>query len=283
MLVYDFFKQAVEKLKKIYPQFEAEQILFWVIEDKLLIKKEHLKIISKELDTLEELALNSVLERLLNAEPLQYILGYAYFYNLVFKVEPSVLIPRPETEELVNWILTEKDKNAEVNILDIGTGSGCIAISLKKNLPKATIFAIDISDDALHVAKQNAKQNGVEINFMRADILALEQLPIRQKIDIIVSNPPYIPQSEAESMHQNVIKFEPKIALFVPNNDPFMFYKKIVTLGLNHNPLTKFYFEISDSVGEQITAIGNVLNCHATLKKDINGNLRMAFLEKNNY
>ena len=202
-------------------------------------------------------------------KPIQYILGETEFYGLQFKVNEHTLIPRPETEELVEWILKEEFSSA----LDIGTGSGCIAITLAKNT-NAKITAIDISKEAIDVAKENTKNNKVEIDFMLQDILQAETL---SKVDLIVSNPPYILNSEKEKMEANVLDFEPDLSLFISDNDPLLFYKKIGVLAEKSlNCGGKLYFEINEKYGaeilEMLSKIGFV---DIALKKDINDKDRM--------
>ena len=202
-------------------------------------------------------------------KPIQYILGETEFYGLQFKVNEHTLIPRPETEELVEWILKEEFSSA----LDIGTGSGCIAITLAKNT-NAKITAIDISKEAIDVAKENTKNNKVEIDFMLQDILQAETL---SKVDLIVSNPPYILNSEKQKMEANVLDFEPDLSLFISDNDPLLFYKKIGVLAEKSlNCGGKLYFEINEKYGaeilEMLSEIGFV---DIALKKDINDKDRM--------
>jgi release factor glutamine methyltransferase len=182
-------------------------------------------------------------------QPIQYILGYEEFMGINFKVNPAVLIPRPETEELVEWIIKDSKLLNHLSILDIGTGSGCIAISLKKNLPFATVSAIDISDDALKTASQNAKQNQIEVHFSKVDVLSQS---LTSTYNVIVSNPPYVLEAEKLQMHRNVLDFEPSTALFVPDTDPLLFYKRIVSLAYVHlNSGGCLYFEINESFAEQ--------------------------------
>ena len=208
-------------------------------------------------------------------KPLQYILGETEFYGLKFKVNEYTLIPRPETEELVDWILKEEFYSA----LDIGTGTGCIQIALAKN-KKAVISAIDISNNALLVARKNAKINGVEINFIHQDILISNDLP---KVDIIVSNPPYVLESEKEMMFDNVLKYEPHLALFVSDKNPLLFYNKIAKLAfesLNNNG--KLFFEINEQFADKtIVMLSKIGFVDIKLKKDINDKDRMIKATKN--
>ncbi|MBC8510148.1 MAG: peptide chain release factor N(5)-glutamine methyltransferase [Cryomorphaceae bacterium] len=208
-------------------------------------------------------------------KPIQHIIGEAEFYELKFNVNEHTLIPRPETEELVKWILEHEFSSA----LDIGTGSGCIAIALRKNIG-AEISAIDVSESALLVAKENAKINEVEINFLLQDILKTTALP---KADVIVSNPPYVLDMEKEIMLDNVLNNEPHLALFVPDNNPLLFYKKIAELAftsLSKNGL--LFFEINERFGKQTVAMLNAIGfVDIELKKDINDKDRMIKATKN--
>jgi len=223
--------------------------------------------------------INQILTQLKTGEPIQYILGHTEFYGLRFKVNPSVLIPRPETEELVEWIISSVGslKSAVGNILDIGTGSGCIATTLKKHLTEAQVSAIDISADALKTAKENAELNSVDINFIQADILNLRSDIESSKFEIIVSNPPYVTLYDKKQMHINVTDFEPHNALFVPENDPLIFYKAIADFATKH--LEKgglLFFEINENYGEQIIELLNSKSFKNTeLRKDMSGKARM--------
>jgi len=163
--------------------------------------------------------------------PVQYAIGHAWFYQLKLKVNAHVLIPRPETEQLVDMAIDMGKKRKTLHVLDIGTGSGCIPIAIKKNCPGANITSVDISEDALAVAKMNATANEAEINLLRMDILDRQQWTNLGTYDLIISNPPYIPQSEKETMDKNVVAFEPGEALFVPDEDPLIFYRCIAALG----------------------------------------------------
>jgi len=224
---------------------------------------------NKEITTEITDRIKQIIADLKTKKPIQYILGETEFYGLQFKVNEHTLIPRPETEELVEWILKEEFSSA----LDIGTGSGCIAITLAKNT-NAKITAIDISKEAIDVAKENTKNNKVEIDFMLQDILQAETL---SKVDLIVSNPPYILNSEKEKMEANVLDFEPDLSLFISDNDPLLFYKKIGVLAEKSlNCGGKLYFEINEKYGaeilEMLSKIGFV---DIALKKDINDKDRM--------
>jgi len=216
-----------------------------------------------------------IIEKLKSHEPIQYILGKTEFYNLKFKVNPAVLIPRPETEELVDWIL-KSIPNKKSDIIDIGTGSGCIPISLKHNLPKLDVSAVDISEKAIKVAKSNALENNVEIAFETKDILKWQEF-IWTKYDIIVSNPPYVRKLEKEQMNKNVLDFEPANALFVEDSKPLLFYSTIADFAQTY--LKKdglLYFEINEAFGEATKEV--LLNKgfkKVIIKKDLSGKDRM--------
>lgn len=215
-----------------------------------------------------------IVARLKNFEPVQYVLGEAYFFELPFYVNSSVLIPRPETEELVQWILETAPKKP-IKILDIGTGSGCIAVTLAKKMPSAEVHAWDISENALEIARKNAARNGVEVFFSKKNIL---QQPVwEDKFDVIVSNPPYIAESEKTEMGKNVLNFEPHLALFVPDNNALIFYEKIADFALtNLNKGGKLFFEINRAKGIEIEQMLQQKGfTDIERKKDISGNERM--------
>jgi release factor glutamine methyltransferase len=224
--------------------------------------------------------INNILSRLKTGEPVQYILGHTEFYGLPFKVNPSVLIPRPETEELVDWIISSVGSSqlAAGNSLDIGTGSGCIAISLKKILANAEVSAIDISAEALKTAKENADLNDVTINFIKEDILNLtNQSPITDNYSLIISNPPYVTLEDKKKMHANVTDFEPHNALFVPENDPLIFYKAIADFAIEHlEESGLLFFEINESYGEEIVELLESKSFNnIELRKDMSRKSRM--------
>jgi release factor glutamine methyltransferase len=217
-----------------------------------------------------------VVLRLKNQEPIQYIFGEADFSGLKFKVEPGVLIPRFETEELVDLII-KRNQNLALKILDVGTGSGCIAISLKKHLPKTEIWCCDISDKALDISRENAKLNKVDIKPEKFDILGRSQF-IEKGFDIIVSNPPYVTNKEKSVMRKNVLNFEPAIALFVPDNDPLLYYKAIVIQAKKLlTPDGKLYFEINEAFGSEVSALLFENGFVVEIIKDINGKDRIVY------
>ena len=227
----------------------------------------------------QEALLDNAIERLKKQEPIQYILGYSDFCGLRFKVTPATLIPRPETSELVEWIASEA--TGTERILDIGTGSGCIAVSLAHKMPQSEVTAWDISTDALAIATENSKSNGQAVTFEQVDILAYE--PTGEQFDIIVSNPPYIKENEKNAMHANVLYWEPHTALFVPDSDPLLFYRTITEKGLDIlKPGGRLYFEINRAHGketmEMLAALGYT---NIELRKDFADNDRMIKAVKN--
>ena len=224
----------------------------------------------------QESLLNSIITRLEQGEPLQYIEGKAPFYGMDFIVNPSVLIPRPETTELVDWIISD-NTTQQPHILDLGTGSGCIAISLSKQMPQATVEACDISEGALEVAKANNRENCTSVTFFHHDILDLTT-PLPHSYDILVSNPPYIMQSEATDMELHVTEWEPHTALFVPDNDALRFYRAIAEIGQTEALKVggHIYVEINQALGKETAELFESYGYkEVTLRKDIFGNDRM--------
>lgn len=270
------------ELQDSYDAGEIEEFVFLSFNHFLGLSKTQLSLIDDEtINESELLKFSNVVKRLKQKEPIQYILERAWFYNLPFKVNKHVLIPRPETEELVQWII-DTTKNQPEKIIDIGTGSGCIAITLKNKLTNSTIHALDISAAAIEVAKENATDNNAVIHFITADILSEEIQSLTTKYDIIVSNPPYIMESEKSSMDTTVLDFEPHTALFVNNPDPILFYKAIIGFAnKNLNKGGQLYFEINPT---QVTTIQHELESnHFTnieIKKDITQKERMIKADK---
>ena len=259
-----------------YPKEEINAFFYRICEQHFGYKRIDVSLKSETLimpETFEYF--ETLISRLLTYEPIQYILGTTSFFGLEFKVDANVLIPRPETEELVAWILNQTDSSQPLKILDIGTGSGCIAVSLAKHLPNAEVYALDVSPAALEMAQYNAQQNGVQLHAMEANIL--EWTTTELQFDIIVSNPPYVRESEKERMAPNVLEHEPHLALFVENNHPLVFYKAIVTLSTQ--ALKKqglLYFEINEYLAENTKALcsSDVFE-DVQLKTDIFGKHRM--------
>jgi release factor glutamine methyltransferase len=278
MLLKEFREKFTEQLIAIYPQTEIDSFFYLLLEVRFNLKRVDIALEPEmTLSETRQEFLTNALDSLKKQIPVQYILGKTEFYGLPFKVTPDTLIPRPETEELVDWISTEVDNESltkEINILDIGTGTGCIAISLAKNLSNVNVFAIDVSEKALGIAKTNAKKNKVQIEFIHADILALDSLPYQ--FDIIVSNPPYVRELEKKEIQPNVLENEPHLALFVDDKNPLIFYKKIAELAKEH--LTKdgkLFFEINQYLGEEMSTMLTDVGFSTELRKDIFNNDRM--------
>jgi release factor glutamine methyltransferase len=258
-----------------YPETEVNSFFYLLTDTILNMKRIDVTLhIEDSISGQSYELFQEAIAELQNYKPIQYIIGDTEFYGLKLKVDPSVLIPRPETEELVDWIIKENQSKDSISILDIGTGSGCIAIALAKHLPNAKVFALDISKEALKIAKQNAALNNVEVAFINADILSFclsEQSEESQKHDIIVSNPPYVRELEKDKMADNVLKHEPHLALFVKDDDALIFYKKIVTLSkalLNKNGL--LYFEINEYLGNDTKVLMEQENFKdITLRQDV--------------
>lgn len=266
-----------QELDALYPKEEVASFFYMLIEHYLGLERFILAIdpnliITKE----EETPLFEALSKLILHIPIQHIIGKTEFMELDFIVNKDVLIPRPETEELVRWILDDiKDHESELKILDIGTGSGCIPITLKKNLPNATVSSIDVSEIALAIAKQNAEINKVTVEFIQKSIFKIDTL--ENKFDIIVSNPPYVRELEKVEMNKNVLEHEPELALFVTNENPLLFYKKISEFA-SHNLVTNgtLYFEVNQYLGKETTLLleeNNFLTIE--LRQDVFGNDRM--------
>ncbi|KUJ61595.1 protein-(glutamine-N5) methyltransferase, release factor-specific [Flavobacteriaceae bacterium CRH] len=279
MKIKQYRTQFIQELSPFYDAYEAESFFYLILEDKHKLRQIDLAL-NHELafEKADFVYWNSILEQLKKEVPIQYLLGKTNFYGLYFEVNDNVLIPRPETEELVEWIINENkniDKSEKIKILDIGTGSGCIAITLAKNLPNAEVYAIDVSKKALETAKRNAINNNVDVTFIFQDILVTDEL--KCKFDVIVSNPPYVRNLEKVEIKKNVLDYEPHLALFVDDNDALVFYRKIASLAQN-NLLEngQLYFEINQYLGqEMIDLLGKMDFINIDLRKDIYDNDRM--------
>ena len=283
MLIKQYREQFVQKLSSLYDVMEAESFFYLILENRHQMKRIDLAINPELAFSIEEIKKwDAILEQLLLEIPIQYVLGTAHFYGLEFEVNENVLIPRPETQELVDWIINDcrLNKQSNIKVLDIGTGSGCIAISMAKNLDEAQVSAIDISDKALETACKNALDNGVVVDFYQKNIL--ETTALEQQFDIIVSNPPYVRQLEKSEIKKNVLDNEPHLALFVADHDALVFYRKIA--GLAQQNLVengRLYFEINQYLGKEMMALLEEMNFrNITLRKDIYGNDRMIKVEK---
>lgn len=244
--------QAIVTEICVYNDRERQSIGMLYLEERYKLSRTD--ILSDRIVDYDPEELRGVLYRINQYEPIQYILGITYFYGLPFYVNPSVLIPRPETEELVHWILRERqgDRSA-LKILDVGTGSGCIAVSLASNLPQAEITAFDVSEGALKTASENAALNNCTIDFRLYDISESKNTSSEETFDIVVSNPPYVEISEQEQMQRNVLDYEPELALYAPQHDPLFFYRKILEFSVKHLARHGLvYFEINERFGNEI-------------------------------
>ncbi|MEN9876884.1 MAG: hypothetical protein RLZZ529_1881 [Bacteroidota bacterium] len=276
MIIKHYRDYFIQELTPLYDAGEAESFFYLILEAKHQLKRVDIAL-QPDL-AFYETELESwsfILDQLKKEIPIQYLLGTTHFYGLEFEVNSAVLIPRPETEELVDWIIQSSKVQSKLKILDIGTGSGCIAIALAKNLPNAQVFALDVSEQALATAKKNAEKNQVQLSFIHQSILETEDLA--QEFDIIVSNPPYVRELEKHEIKNNVLDNEPHLALFVEDNDALIFYRKIAQLAQKNLKLKgQLYFEINQYLGKETL---NLLlemgfkNCE--LRPDIYGNDRM--------
>jgi release factor glutamine methyltransferase len=285
MTIQEAYQQIVSKLQQVYDEREAANISNMVIEhfsghkkiDRIVNK--HLQLTYDQLDNISTATIE-----LLTHKPIQYVLHEAWFAGLPFYVNEHVLIPRPETEELVEWIISDaktiesrsSETDSSFTLIDIGTGSGCIPVSLKKKLPAYNITAIDVSKDALDVAMTNAAKFDTPINFQQVNFLVTNSWSQLGKYDVIVSNPPYIKHSEAATMDKNVLAFEPHVALFVPDNNALVFYEAIVAFALHHLQHNgTVYLEINEALGGEVTALFTAKGFSASIKKDLQGKDRM--------
>ncbi len=328
MKIEQVYHHFVEQLKKIYDEREAFNIADMVFESVAgIIRSQRLNDRQQQFPNSTLQQLNVALQKLLTHQPIQYVLGEAWFYRLKFFVNEYVLIPRPETEELVEWVVSDirgmnhvisdvrstkydvKNKNDEINdaasktnnvqskishlhgeksqnikhrtsnivhIIDIGTGSGCIAVALKKQLPMANISGIDISAEALSVARKNAADQNVNIELSEIDFLDENTWHQLSSFDIIVSNPPYIPAAEKNNLEKNVVEFEPHLALFPEDSEPLIFYKKIVLFAKSHlHTHGRIYVEVHEKYADLVIDIFQQYKFTAIIKKDIYGNDRM--------
>ena len=279
MKIKEYRSYFVQELIPIFDEGEAESFFYLILEDKQQLKRIDLALHPDLTFSEDEIkGWNSILEQLKQEIPVQYLLGKTSFYGLDFEVNANVLIPRPETEELVEWIIKSNgvlQNSKSLKILDIGTGSGCIAISLAKNIPNAQVFAIDVSERALATAKKNAVINKVEVAFINKNIL--ETADLEQQFDIIVSNPPYVRNLEKQEIKKNVLDNEPHLALFVEDNDALIFYRKIAELAQkNLSENGQLFFEINQYLGKEMIDLLEKMDFkNIELRKDIYGNDRM--------
>lgn len=278
-IIKEYRTQFIQELSTIYDAVEAESFFYLILEEKQKLKRIDLALNPDLTISENEIQLwNSILEELKKEIPIQYLLGKTSFYGLDFEVNQNVLIPRPETEELVEWIVQStkhEARDTKLKVLDIGTGSGCIAISLAKNIPNPSVFAIDVSEKALATAQKNAQSNEVNVTFIHKNILETEDLD--EQFDIIVSNPPYVRELEKVEIKKNVLENEPHLALFVADNDALVFYRKIAELAQkNLAPNGQLFFEINQYLGKEMVELLEKMNFkNVELRKDIYGNDRM--------
>ncbi len=274
------FRTIRQRLSNVYPDGEASAIAFLVLDKRFgLSRTDVLMGRFESLNNQQKEELEAIMMRLEAGEPVQYVLGETEFCGLNIHVEPGVLIPRPETEELAEWIVGELGvRSEELGVLDIGTGSGCIALALAHRLPQAKVTAWDISDDALRIASDNAKRLGLNVKFEKQDaLIPNSSFLIPNSFDVIVSNPPYICESERKEMSANVLDHEPSLALFVPDTDPLLFYRAIATNALTMlRPGGALYFEINRQYGKETVEMLQQLGyTDIELRKDFLNNDRM--------
>lgn len=278
-------QQLQQALEGLYDTEEAKAMGQIVLESVLQLNRLSIQLNKNQNLTTEQFQqLNKITPRLLQKEPIQYVLGDAHFYGLSLKVTPSVLIPRQETEELVHWVLESiphyiyqlPHNSKNFKLLDIGVGSGCISLALKKAFPKAQITGIDVSEKALQLAQENSDTLQLPIHLQKIDVLNRTLWSLLPKFHCIVSNPPYICENEKESMNENVVSHEPELALFVPNDDPLIFYKAIADLALlKLHPNGLLFFEVSAHFGEDCRKMLIDKGFQAKLRKDMNNKARM--------
>ncbi|HMG82501.1 MAG TPA: peptide chain release factor N(5)-glutamine methyltransferase [Ferruginibacter sp.] len=282
MTLKEVYRKILEQAQSIYSLSEATTMTDWIFENVADVQRADI-IKTPDLEISQSILaeLDNRLHQLLLHKPIQYILGEAWFYDMKLKVDEHVLIPRPETEELVSMIITNHEENVP-KILDIGTGSGCIPIALKKHLPAAIITSIDISEGAILLAKENAMIQETVIEFIHSDFLDEKSWINFPTFDVIVSNPPYIPLSEKEKMDKNVTAFEPHLALFVPDNDPLLFYRKIAQFGKKHlNVDGKIYLETHEDHAKETAALFTSLAYEQVIiKEDMFGKERMVIVQQ---
>jgi release factor glutamine methyltransferase len=279
MLLKEYRAYFKKELQSLYDEKEIESFFYLVLESFHQKRRIDLALNQElKLDSMQLLRWESVLVELKTQKPIQYILGETEFYGLKFLVNKNTLIPRPETEELVRLIISDTKTNKKtvpIRILDVGTGTGCIAISLAKNILDSAVFGIDISTKALETASQNAKINEVQVVFIKKNILSTEDL--EEQFDIIVSNPPYVRNLEKAEISANVLDYEPHLALFVDDTDALLFYRKIAQLAMiNLSQNGKLYFEINQYLGKETVALLEKTGLkNIALLQDIYGNNRM--------
>jgi len=266
-----FFRNFIQQLQQIYSAHESANITDMCFEKIAgITKSDVIKNPDFSLSTIHFKNLEAALAELLLHKPIQYVLGEAWFYKLKFKVDESVLIPRPETEELVNEVFDFIKYNSSKKIIDIGTGSGCIPITIKKEFPENIITAVDVDEKAIAIATQNATTHQTEINFVQMNFLDKNNWNVFEKFDIVISNPPYIPIAEKELMDKNVISYEPHLALFVPNEQPLLFYEAIALFSKMHLAENgKIFMEVHENLAREVSDLFSQHQFQTEIKKDI--------------
>lgn len=281
MMLKELYRNFLLQLQQVYSLSEATNITDWVFEKKASLKRSDiLKNPNKTITDAAGKLIQEALQELLTHKPVQYVLGEAWFYHMKLKVNEHVLIPRPETEELVEQLIKDrKSRLTDPAILDIGTGSGCIPIAIKKSLPAAVITSIDVSEKAIALAKENAALHNAHIDFIEFDFLNERKWNGLPMFDIIISNPPYIPLNEKDRLDRNVTDFEPHLALFVPESSPLIFYEKIAHFGKNNLlPNGKIYLETHEDLAGNVAALFRKDYQTVMIKKDMYGNERMVLV-----
>ncbi|MFT5925690.1 MAG: release factor glutamine methyltransferase [Rubritalea sp.] len=275
MTLHHFKLLYQEQLAPLYPENEIYSILQIVCEDLLSwSRSDFMRNDREEMNHLQEEVLQKSLRELRTSKPVQYITGKAHFYGHEFAVNEHTLIPRQETEELVHMIIKNHNLETYLNIIDIGTGTGCIGLSLKDAMPGCSMTLVDVSKQALETAQSNSSHLKTPVKTILQDVLRLKELP--EKYDVIVSNPPYVRNLEKQEIHDNVLKNEPHIALFVDDTNALIFYRKILELAQNSlKPKGTLYFEINQYLSEEMKALATDLAFESEVFKDLNGNYRM--------
>ncbi len=277
MTIAELHKKIVAKLQPLYAEREARVMSHMLLEHFGRLSRAHIYAFP-DTELLPDVVhkIETAVSEMAVFKPLQYVVGETTFCDCIIEVNEAVLIPRPETEELVDWVIQEF-KDSGFRILDLCTGSGCIAVALAKYFPQATVYACDISKEALAVARRNAKRNQADVRFFECDLLSTNKLGEWKKIDCIVSNPPYVRQSEAALMAGNVLRYEPHLALFVDDNEPLIFYRAIATIA--QQCLQKggsVFVEINEALGKETKAVFEAAGFTSVeLRKDINGKHRL--------
>lgn len=263
----EIISHIVHQLQDYYPEYEAQELAYWIVEETTGITRAQVLMGCTPKSILN---LSSIIKQLQEYTPIQYIFGHTEWMGLTLDVTPATLIPRPETAELVDWVIATNNQHAPLRILDIGTGSGCIAIALKHRCPKWIVQGVDISNEALKVAKKNGLTNEVDIKWKKMDILSEKP----DWVDIIVSNPPYICHREKNDMMVRVLEHEPHSALFVPDDNPLLFYRRIASIQSSQS----IYFEVNEAYGNEVCGMMAEMGyTDIELKHDIYGKPRMVF------